>query len=86
VCCGTLSANAWPVLKAGVDLAITVEDEDVHEAIQQLHKYGVHAGPCGAACLAGLLRLVGSGVCALDKDAVIVLLCTEGERGYRMVA
>lgn len=84
MCCGTLSITAWPILRDGVDFAVTVEDREVYKAIQKLEEYGVLAGPCGAACLAGLWELVRSEVSVLDTDAVVVLLCTEGKRGYEM--
>ena len=42
------------------------------------------AGPCGAAPLAALRKLVaqGSGHLKLDQKAIVVMLCTEGARGY----
>lgn len=84
MCCGTLSVTGWPILRDGVDFAVTVEDRDVHRAVRRLEEYGVLAGPCGAACLAGLQELIASQGSVLDADAVVVLLCTEGERGYDM--
>jgi diaminopropionate ammonia-lyase len=84
MCCGTLSISGWPILKTGVDFAVVVEDGEVHQAIHQLASYDILAGPCGAACLAGLQRLAESELCAFDARAVIVLLCTEGKRGYEL--
>lgn len=49
MCCGTLSLNAWPVLRDGVVIATTVSESAVDEAVQQLEREGIHAGPCGAA-------------------------------------
>lgn len=84
MCCGTLSVSGWPVLKDGVDFAVAVEDHEVQEAIEALEGYGVLAGPCGAAALAGLRKLVEEEDYKMKKDAVVVLLCTEGKRGYSM--
>ncbi|KAI1169878.1 pyridoxal-phosphate dependent enzyme family protein [Nemania sp. FL0916] len=84
--CGTLSTTAWPALKAGVDASIVITDSEAHAAVEELKKAKIDAGPCGAAALAALRK-----VCAdsdakkqlgLDKDAVVVLYCTEGSREY----
>jgi hypothetical protein len=40
--------------------------------------------PCGAATLAGLKQISGSGGFNLGGESVVVILCTEGERGYRV--
>lgn len=79
MCCGTPSATAWPILRDRVDVAVSVEDVDVENALLELKKYGVHAGPCGAAALVAVRQLPN-----LGRDAVIVLLCTEGARPYKM--
>jgi diaminopropionate ammonia-lyase len=79
MCCGTPSATAWPVLRDGVSMAVSVEDVDVEKALLDLKKYGVHAGPCGAATTAAVRQLPN-----LGRDAVVVLLCTEGTRPYEM--
>lgn len=80
--CGTLSSLAWPVLRDGLDAAVTVTDEDAAAAIDLLAAHGIGAGPSGAAALAGM-------VAALDEEsrrddlgvgetATVVMLCTEG--------
>lgn len=84
--CGTISTAAWPILKEGVDASVTVGDVEVHDAILELERYSVGAGPCGAASLAGL-RLVAGGERArkslgLGGESVVVLICTEGRRPY----
>lgn len=76
MCCGTPSVSAWALLKDVVFIALTVEDKDVEEALLELQKYGVRAGPCGSATLAALRHL------DLEQDAVVLLLCTEGARRY----
>ena len=94
--CGTISTAAWPILRAGVDASVTVGDLEVHEAVGELERYGVMAGPCGAAALAGLRAVVGGGremrmvkeikqmrvVLGLSEESVVVLICTEGRRTY----
>lgn len=80
--CGTVSMTAWEVLKRGVDIAVAVTDLEAHDAVQELHARGIMAGPCGAATLAALRRLVLDGAGGLDKNSVVVLFCTEGAREY----
>lgn len=84
MCCGTLSAIGWPILKTGITAAVAVEDMDVDAAVKKLHRYGVNAGPCGAASLVGLEYVSSAGQFALGPDSTVVLLCTEGKRGYEM--
>ncbi len=87
MCCGTLSATAWPLLKDAVAMAVVVGDTEVHEAVSQLSQHEVYAGPCGAATLAGLKKLASSGTPSFfGSQDVVVILCTEGKRGYRMKA
>jgi diaminopropionate ammonia-lyase len=80
--CGTVSASAWPVLRAGCDAAIAVSDHDALRAVGDLGRLGVSSGPSGAATLAGVrAALSGPGRRAaldLGGDAVVVLLSTEG--------
>lgn len=84
--CGTLSPMAWPLLKSGVDASVTVSDYEAHQASQYLKFQGVSAGPCGAAPLAALRRLTAEDKTnlGLGEHSVVVLLCTEGVRGYRV--
>lgn len=82
--CGSVSTIAWPVLRDGVDVAVSVSDLQAHLAVEELEANGVEAGPCGAASLAALRRLssVGNADLVLDENAVVVLLCTEGRKEY----
>ncbi|KAF7136910.1 hypothetical protein CNMCM5793_006572 [Aspergillus hiratsukae] len=82
--CGTVSATAWPDLQRAIDAAVTVSSYESHGAVQYLASHTVRAGPCGGASLAAIRRLKASGQAAslLHKDAVVVLLCTEGARPY----
>ncbi|SFS18005.1 diaminopropionate ammonia-lyase [Agrococcus baldri] len=80
--CGTISEIAWPVLRDGVDAAVTVSEDDTARAVHDLQRLGVDAGPCGASTLAGLRALQTAAAqdpaAALPQDAVVVLLSTEG--------
>ncbi|KAE9378059.1 pyridoxal-phosphate dependent enzyme family [Stipitochalara longipes BDJ] len=83
MCCGTLSASVWPILKDGVSIATTVNDAEVDQAIHTLQKYSILAGPCGAASLAAIGKLAKEEDCHLVPDSVVIVLCTEGKRGYQ---
>jgi diaminopropionate ammonia-lyase len=80
--CGTVSASAWPVLRAGCDAAVAVSDDEALRAVGDLGRFGVCSGPSGAAALAGVrAALTGPGrraALGLGDDAVVVLLSTEG--------
>jgi diaminopropionate ammonia-lyase len=85
--CGTVSAAAWPVLRAGCDAAVAVTDAATLQAVADLADLGVSSGPSGAATLAGvraalstLERRAGLG---LDGTSTVVLLSTEGRRDDR---
>ncbi|KAK4991903.1 hypothetical protein LTR66_002125 [Elasticomyces elasticus] len=80
--CGTVSTNAWRVVKDGVDAAITVEDREAHEAVLELKDKGVMCGPCGAAPFAALKKVNRDERMGLGRDSVVVLFSTEGPRQY----
>ena len=84
LCCGTLSKVSWPILKDGVSIATTVNDVEVEKAIHTLQKYGISAGPCGAASLAAARKLVEGGDIHFTPKDVVIILCTEGKRGYQL--
>lgn len=83
--CGTVSSIAWPLLKRGIDASLTISDYAAHAACVELGEMAVASGPCGAASLAALRSLsnVDRLELGLDKDAVVVLLSTEGPREYQ---
>jgi diaminopropionate ammonia-lyase len=83
--CGTPSMLAWPYLHHGLDAAVAVADADSATAARDLAGYGIPAGPCGGAALAGArAALTGEGAkarraaLAISPDATVVLLSTEG--------
>ena len=81
--CGTVSMTAWPFLRNGVDASITVTDDESAKAQKMLRDMDINMGPCSAATLAALLSISEEGreKLHLNRDAVIVLLGTEGPRG-----
>jgi diaminopropionate ammonia-lyase len=80
--CGTVSAIAWPVIRGGLDAAVTITDDDARAAMADLARAGAPAGPCGAAALAGARAVTDDQSrreqLRLGQDAVVVLLSTEG--------
>jgi diaminopropionate ammonia-lyase len=80
--CGTVSAAAWPVLHPGCDAAVAVTDQEARQATADLGRLGVSSGPSGAATLAGaravLTRSERRAALGLGRDAIVVLLSTEG--------
>lgn len=88
--CGTVSPISWPILREGVDASVTISDLDCHDSINYLKSLGLNSGPCGAASLCALRKLAlsrsssSSSSSMLDANSVVVLLSTEGERGYKV--
>jgi diaminopropionate ammonia-lyase len=83
--CGIPSMLAWPFLRDGLDAAVAVADADSAAAARDLASYGIPAGPCGGASLAGArAALTGEGAgarrasLAIGPYATVVLLSTEG--------
>jgi diaminopropionate ammonia-lyase len=83
--CGTPSMLAWPYLRDGLDAAVAVANGEAALAARDLAGYGIPAGPCGGASLAGVrAALTGEdaqarrAALAVDPDATVVLLSTEG--------
>jgi len=87
---GTPSLTAWPVIRAGVDGFLAVDDAFAEEAMRRLHaaREGdsrLVAGESGAAGLAGLLALCREPALAearlelgLGADTTVLLINTEG--------
>jgi diaminopropionate ammonia-lyase len=83
--CGTPSSLAWPVLQAGLDAAVAVDDADAAAAAPILRAAAVDAGPCGCAALAGAAAaLTGDGAHArraalrVRPESTVLLIVTEG--------
>jgi diaminopropionate ammonia-lyase len=83
--CGAPSLIAWPLLQAGLDAAVAVDDELAREGMRLLAKEGVVAGETGAAGVAGLLALAHesdgtalSRALGLGPRSRVLVLVTEG--------
>ena len=81
--CGTPSPVAWPVVSAGVDAFVAIDDDWTCQAVRDLAALGVEAGETGAAGLAGLNALKRLGVPpelseATGPDATVLVVMTEG--------
>jgi diaminopropionate ammonia-lyase len=75
---GDVDGHAWPFLKKGVDAAITVTDEETHEAMRTLANHDIVAGECGAASLAAARAYFTRNPLDIPEDATVVLISTEG--------
>ncbi|WBQ05646.1 pyridoxal-phosphate dependent enzyme [Kribbella sp. CA-293567] len=73
--CGTPSSLAWPVLRAGLDAAVTVEDSEALQAVEDLGAVGISSGASGAATLAGL-RAARDRL-PLTSSSTVILISTE---------
>jgi len=98
--CHALSLSAWPVVRRGVELFLTVEDRYAEAAMRRLARPepgdpAITAGESGAAGLAGLLALLEApelaaarGFLHLGPASRVLLINTEGAtdpEGYRRV-
>lgn len=89
--CGVPSMVAWPILCAGVEYFLALDDDYARQAMRLLARPqgddpAVIAGESGAAGLAGLLALVGEPDLAesrarlgLDAASTVLLVNTEGD-------
>jgi len=83
--CGTLSTLAWPVIRDGADILVTVTDDEAFEAMRMLAGDGIVSGESGSAGLAGAAALLGdeSARVALESMGMgpqpdVMLISTEG--------
>lgn len=83
--CGTPSAVAWPLISAGYDLYLAIEDERAREGMRILADEGIVAGETGAAGVGALVEVL-EGERSKDVRAALgitastsaLVLCTEG--------
>ena len=79
--CGNVSVVAWPVVSAGADVFVAIDDDDAERAMRDLASIGVVAGETGGAGLAGLRALTEAADHIRDlalADAAVMVICTEG--------
>ena len=55
--CGRVSEVAWPAIRDGVDVLVTIDDDAAEDAVRSLDRLGITAGETGASGLAGLEAL-----------------------------
>lgn len=71
--CAEPSAAAWPLVAAGVDAFVAVDDEEAARAVTTLESAGIRTGPSGAC---GLAALAAAAPAFRGKSALVV--ATEG--------
>lgn len=83
--CGTPSEIALPVVAAGIDAFVAIEDAPVRQAMRDLAAAGIVSGETGAAALAGISELLASPDASWLRDylglgptSTVLLLSTEG--------
>ena len=83
--CGMPSLIAWPVISAGIDAFVAIDDPRACQAVRDLAAVGVTAGETGAAGLGGLTEaLFGPDAPALRQhlrvspETRVLLIATEG--------
>ncbi len=80
--CGTPSLIAWPLVSAGVDWLVSIDDDTARQAMRDLAEVGIVAGETGAAALGGFAALAGdpawTSALADPEAATVLLVVTEG--------
>lgn len=82
--CGLPSELVWPLLRDGIDAAVTVTDEQARDAMRTFARAGLQIGETGAAGMAGLFELLRSPApetrdrLGLTATSTALVLCTEG--------
>ena len=79
--CGLPSPLALPLLSAGIDVFLAVNDDHARVAMRDLAAAGVESGESGAASLAGLTAASSAGFAAqvgLGPEDTVLLVSTEG--------
>ena len=91
LCCGTPSPGAWPIIKDGADLFVTVADRDARQAMRTYYNPlgndpQIISGESGAAGLAALQQICRqdsnseiADFLNLNSNSSILLLNTEGD-------
>ena len=88
--CAEVSLPSWPVIRAGVDVFLALDDQWAEEAVRRLYRAPagttpIAAGISGAAATGGLIALIESSDLAaarahlgLGPSTVALAICTEG--------
>lgn len=80
--CGVVSELAWPILRDGLEAAVTIDDDGAREGMRELAQAGVPAGECSGAAVGGL-RLLLSDVrwrerLGITSESCVLVFATEG--------
>ncbi|PDV99916.1 diaminopropionate ammonia-lyase [Candidatus Chloroploca asiatica] len=80
--CGAPSLIAWPIISAGINLFLAIDDQYACTGVRLLAQAGILAGETGAAGLGGLLALRDNpriaAAIGLRSTSRVLVLCTEG--------
>jgi diaminopropionate ammonia-lyase len=82
--CGLPSELVWPIVAAGTDVFVGIDDRYAEQSMRLLADEGVVAGESGAAGLGGLLAIAHSGsdddrrAAGLGAKACVLVVNTEG--------
>ncbi|UCD76241.1 MAG: diaminopropionate ammonia-lyase [Phycisphaerales bacterium] len=82
--CGTLASLAWPVLSAGMDAFLSIDDDLSRQAMRLMADCGLVTGESGAAGLGGLLYLLSPEAAdarqrlRIGPDPRVLIISTEG--------
>jgi diaminopropionate ammonia-lyase len=83
--CGTVSQIAWPVLRDGIDAAMTVSDDSARTAMRAYADAGIVSGETGASGLAALMELLRDPAAdrarshlGLGPESSVLVFSTEG--------
>lgn len=68
-----VDSHAWPILRNGVDAAVTITDDEARWGMRAFAAENIIAGECGGASAAGARAFLAS-----QEADVVVLLSTEG--------
>src|SRR3954453_1044418 len=79
---GTVSKNAWPVLRDRYDAFVAIDDSWAEEGMRRLAAIGVKAGEVSGGTVGAALAICGEDgareALAIDGDSTLFLLLTEG--------
>ena len=83
--CGTPSLIAWPLLRAGLDAIIAIDDEPALSSVRTLAEDGLEVGECSGAFVAAAEELLAGphagshrARLGIDDKSSVLLFATEG--------
>jgi diaminopropionate ammonia-lyase len=78
--CGTPSALAWPVIRAGFEVFAAIDDDDARAGMRRLAALGLDRGECSGGTVGAAMRLLGERQMRFESEheVTVVLLLTEG--------